>query len=84
MPYIVGLVWPNEVVDKIVAKHQVRPEEVEEVLFDHRSIPVFRRGRGGTFYATGRTAAGRKLFIVLVKAKGPGMYRVVTAREYDR
>jgi len=82
--FVWPLIWPDNVVEKIIVKHQVRPEEVEEVLFDQRGSLVLRRGRGGTFYAVGKTTAGRKLFVVLVKATGPGKYTVVTAREFER
>ena len=40
--YIDGIVWLDEVIDKIESKHHVYKEEVEEV-FDNR--PKYRRGK---------------------------------------
>ena len=78
------LLWFPAVVEKIVAKHHVTTEEVEEVVFGRRSSPFCRRGRGGTLLVTGKTGSGRSIVIVLKKAQGPGRYRVVTARALNR
>ncbi|MCK7513103.1 MAG: hypothetical protein MZV70_59830 [Desulfobacterales bacterium] len=56
------------------------PDEVEDVAFDDE--PLIRKGRKGTRYMLGYTAAGRHLFIVYV-LRGNGTPRVVTAMDMD-
>ncbi|NPV28345.1 MAG: BrnT family toxin [Firmicutes bacterium] len=63
-----------------IARHRVRPEEAEEVFFNE---PVFRRGRGGTRVALGRTDTGRLLTVIYADRPGSAVY-VVTARDMDR
>lgn len=78
------IVWTDADVEHI-ARHGIRPEEVEEVI---ASRPLWRRGRrhrqtGRTnTYAFGRTDAGRYLFVVL-SPLGRSRARCVTAREMD-
>ena len=54
--------WLDQFVDKIICKHNVNPEEVEEMLSKN---PLIRRLEGGhvkgedLFIAFGRTDAGR-------------------------
>jgi hypothetical protein len=63
---ITGVVWLEEVVDKLQRKHRVAPEEVEEALAARPSIRRIEAGnvRGEDLYAAvGRTAAGRWLVV---------------------
>ena len=68
-----------------LSRHDVTPEEVEEVL---ASGPVWRRGRvhpetkRRSVYALGQTEAGRYLFIVL-SPRELGRARCVTAMDMD-
>lgn len=81
---IVQIEWTEEDVTHI-ARHDVTPDEVEEVL---AAGPVWRRGRTHpetrrkSLYALGKTEAGRYLFIVL-SPRGRGRARCVTAMEMD-
>ena len=63
-----------------VARHNISPDEVEDVAFDDE--PWIRKGRKGIRYILGYTVAGRYLFIVYV-LKGKGIARVVTAMDMD-
>ena len=71
------LVWDTWNIDHI-ARHNVEPEEVEEVC---QSRNLFERGRDGTYQITGQTEAGRYLSIVVVPRRN-GFYPV-TARDAD-
>ena len=62
------------------ARHQVSPDEVEDVAFDDE--PWIRRGKKGTRYMLGFTIGGRYLFVVYV-LKGKGVARVITAMDMD-
>lgn len=85
------LIWLPDIVDKLIDKHQVEPEEVEEV-FTQRPR-VFRGPKGhypgeDVYYALGHTEAGRHLFVVFIRKKdGRGLIlsaRDMTAKERRR
>jgi len=66
---IAGFVWIEEIVEKIEVKHQVSPEEVEQVFTNKPIIKRMNKGhyRGEDVYrALGRTEAGRYLTIFFI------------------
>ena len=71
--------WDDNNIEHI-ARHQVSPDEVEEVSFDDE--PWIRRGKKGTRYLLGFTIGGRYLFVVYI-SKGKGVARVITAMDMD-
>lgn len=79
MTLVRRLIWDNWNVNHI-ARHQVTPEEVEEVCHgDH----IVREAKKGKLLLIGPTPAGQMLAVVL-GAEGDGIYYVVTARVADR
>ncbi len=68
--------WDARVVEKIVTKHRVLPEEAEQV-FQGKAII---RSHSGVYVALGRTLAGRFLLVVFDR-KGKSALKIVTARE---
>ena len=66
---IEGIIWLNDVVDKLAAKHQVETGEVEEV-FNNRSQFLFvekgDREDEDVYLALGRTDAGRYLSVLFI------------------
>lgn len=85
MVQITKIVWQAERIAHIQGKHQVTPEEVEEVCWEN---PIILRGRGkrkekGRVYQVmGQTYAGRYLFVI-VRYLGEGRARGITARDMD-
>jgi len=71
--------WDNNNIEHI-AKHNISPDEVEDVAFDDE--PWIRKGRNETRYMLGYTVAGRYLFSVYI-LKGRGIARVITAMDMD-
>jgi uncharacterized protein len=69
--------WDKDNIDHI-ARHQVDPDEAEEV-FDSKYY--LSKTWGGRYIALGQTASGRYLTCVFEKGTQPGFVRVVTARE---
>jgi len=66
---ILGVVWLEEVIEKLHVKHQVFPEEVEEVLDNQPLVRRMNKGRyrGEDVYrALGRTDAGRYLAVFFI------------------
>jgi len=74
---IEGFVWLDWVVEKLVEKHGVAPEEVEGAFFN----PPYkvRRVESGKYQLFGRSGRGRYLFIVFVW-EGQQV-KVITARD---
>lgn len=73
------LIWSQNVVDKILQKHNVTPEQVEEVIYDNK--PICHKATSGSYCVYGQAASGRYLFIVLRKVSRGARYKVITARE---
>lgn len=71
--------WDENNIEHI-SKHNVFPDEIEDVAFDDE--PWIRKGREGTRYMLGYTIAGRYLFIVYA-LKGKGIARIITAMDMD-
>ena len=71
--------WDEDNVGHI-SRHQVYPDEIEELAFD--DDPWIKRGRSGTRYMLGYTVSGRYLFVVYA-LKEKGVARVVTAMDMD-
>jgi uncharacterized protein len=72
------LEWTADRVEHI-ARHDVTPEEVEEVFTSAR---YFKRGRGGVYEAWGQTDSGRYL-LVIFRYLGHNRAWPITARDMD-
>ena len=73
------LIWSQGVVDKVLEKHEVTPEEVDEAVIDDEAI--CHRVSRGSYCVYGQTASGRYIFTVLKIAGEKGKFKVITARE---
>lgn len=73
------LIWDSWNVAHI-ARHQVTPEEVDDVC---RGDPVVQQGSKGRSLVFGPTRSGRMLTVVL-DPEGEGVYYPVTARPASR
>jgi uncharacterized DUF497 family protein len=80
MPDIRRLRWDDWNVGHI-ARHQVSPEEVEEVW---HSDYIIREAYGGRIVLIGPTSTGRTLAVVLDPEPEEGVYYPVTARPASR
>lgn len=69
---IEGIIWVRDVVDKLDSKHEVKTDEVEEVL---GGSPKFRfvvkgeRKGEDVYMALGQTEAGRYLSVLFIYKK---------------
>ena len=66
---IEGIIWLRNVVDKLVIKHHVETDEVEEVLIGKpkfRFVEKGERAGEGVYMALGQTEAGRYLTILFI------------------
>jgi len=71
--------WDDQNIEHI-ARHNVYPDEVEDVAFD--DDPWIKKGRKETRYMLGYTIAGRYLLVVYV-LRSKGVARVITAMDMD-
>ena len=82
---IIGLIWLEEIVEKLEIKHRVIPEEVEQVFNSQPRIRRMKKGhyRGEDVYrALGQTHAGRYLVVFFIhKTTGDGL--ILSARDMD-
>jgi len=80
---ILGILWSDDVIDKLARLHTVADDEVEEVFLN---APDFRHAAKGDrpgedlYYALGQTDAGRYLFVVFIYKRSRRAL-IVTARE---
>lgn len=81
MGAVSSIKWTDESIEHI-ARHRIKPKEVEEVCFNEDDAPFIRSGREKLHYVFGRTYSGRFLFVVVRFAR-PGEVRVVTARDMN-
>jgi len=75
-----GFAW-DEANTAHIARHGVRPQEVEEALTDPKRLVLRTRSQGGEerWAALGATEAGRVLFVVFTRREG--RVRPITARD---
>jgi uncharacterized DUF497 family protein len=75
------VLWSSRSVAHI-ARHEITPEEVEDVLFNP-PLDARRGKHEGTYLVFGRTRNGRRLVVVIAPRPRNSWY-VVTARDVDR
>ena len=80
MLFIRRLIWDSWNVSHI-ARHQVSPEEVDEVCHDKPAVSKTYKGR---MRVVGSTPGGRILTVILAPKYEKGAYYSITARPADR
>ena len=73
------LIWSQRVIDKIIQKHGVTPEEVDEAVIDDTAI--CHKASAGNYCVYGQSMSGRYLFIVLKRVDKKGKFKLITARK---
>ena len=81
----IGFDWDEANADKSWERHQVAPEEAEDIFF-HQPFVVRSDVRHSKtekrYYALGQTGAGRRLFVIFsIRRK---LIRVISARDMNR
>jgi len=77
------ILWLTEFEDKIISKHDVWPDEVEQVLLARPHVRFMERGHRpdeDLYAAFGQTESGRYLAVYFIP-KQSGVALVVTARD---
>lgn len=80
------IIWLPEIEEKLLLKHSILAEEVEEVLFDNPQIYFVEKGhrKGENLYAAyGQTEAGRYLTVFFI-LKHNTHALIISARDMDK
>jgi len=81
-----GIIWLEEIVEKIERKHHVTKDEVREVLAGSPHFRFVEKGhrKGENVYsAIGQTRGGRYLIVFFIR-KRTGQALPISAREMDQ
>ena len=81
----IGFDWDDANVHKNWERHQVTPEEAEDVFFNEPLVvrsDIRHSKLEKRYYVLGHTDAGRRLFIVFVVRRK--LIRVISARDMNR
>ena len=83
---IVDLIWSQQKIDKLAWKHNVTPEEVEEVLFGRPLYRKLQKGhvRGEDLYAAFGTAHADRYLSIFFIYKIDRQAFILSARDMDR
>lgn len=71
--------WSYLVVEKLISKHQLTPDEVEQVF----SSKVVVKSHRGVYLALGKSFDGRYLMVVFKKT-GRQAIKIITARDMTK
>jgi len=79
-------IWLREIVEKLLDKHDISPEEAEQVFFNHPRYRFHEKGhvQGEDMYtALGQTDSGRYLVVFFI-FKPFHRALIISARDMDR
>ena len=82
---IIGFIWLEDIVEKLAAKHQVTPDEVEQPFANRPGVKRMNKGhfRGEDVYRVwGQTDAGRYLVVFFI-LKLTREALILSARDMD-
>ena len=83
---ITGVIWPRNIIDKLLWKHNVTTEEVEEIFCGSPRYRYIETGdvEGEDLYAAlGQTESGRYLTVFFVH-KFTGQALIISARDMTK
>jgi len=79
-----GIVWIDEIVEKIASKHRVSIDEVEEILYNSPQIRFLEKGdrkNEDVYIALGKTNAGRYLAVLFIYKPESKEIMILSARD---
>jgi uncharacterized DUF497 family protein len=83
--YIDDFIWLPDILEKLVIKHQVSQDEVDEIFFDnphYRFVESGNRPGEDVYSASGQTDAGRYLIVFFIHKSG-NIALILSARDMD-
>ncbi len=84
--YIDDFIWLPSIVGKLIVKHHVTPDEVEEVFFNHPRYRFVEAGRkiGEDVYSAGGQTDADRYVIVFFIHKSTNVALILSARDMDK
>ena len=84
---ITGFIWLEQFIEKLIVKHGVEQDEVEDVFYTQPHIE--RAGKGqvqgeNVYRALGKTEYGRYLTVIFIYKPIEQKALVISARDMDR
>jgi uncharacterized DUF497 family protein len=83
--YIDDFIWLPDILEKLVIKHHVTQDEVEEVFFNrprYRFVELGHRPGEDVYAASGQSDAGRYLIVFFIH-KSANTALILSARDMD-
>ena len=80
---ITEIIWLEDIVEKLILKHNVKEQEVIEVFKNRPNVRFIEKGHHkaeNVYAALGQTNSGRKLIVFFVH-KGGKQALIISARE---
>lgn len=84
--YIDDFIWLPDILDKLIVKHHVTQDEVENVFFHrpkYRFVELGNRPDQDVYSASGQTDVGRYLIVFFIH-KPNNTALILSARDMDR
>jgi uncharacterized DUF497 family protein len=84
--YIDDFIWLPDILEKLVVKHNVFQDEVEELFFNrprYRFVETGYRSGEDVYSASGQTDAGRYLIVFFIH-KSANTALILSARDMDK
>jgi len=84
LSHCTGFEWDDANAQKNWERHRVTPEEAEDIFFNEPMVrgDIYHSQREKRFYALGRTARGRLLFVAFTIRRD--LIRVISVRDMNR
>ena len=79
-------IWLPDIIEKIILKHNINQDEVEEVFFNSPMFRVVEKGhrKGENVYsALGQTDSGRYVIVIFIH-KNNNLALILSARDMDK
>ena len=83
---ITGIIWLQKIVDKLLKKHNVVKNEIEQVFSNKPQYRFLERGKiedQNVYSAYGQTDAGRYLTVIFIRKFG-NLAMIISARDMDK
>ena len=84
--YIDDFIWLPDIIEKLLVKHSVLQDEVEEIFFNrprYRFVESGYRQGEDVYSASGQTDIGRYLIVFFIQ-KSANTALILSARDMDR
>ncbi len=84
---ITGFIWLEQFVEKLLIKHSVEQDEVEDIFYNQPQIEKAGKGKvkdEHVYRALGQTEYGRYLTVIFIYKPSEQKVLVISARDMDR